>query len=125
MMTGCHQSDLRSVGSHLPESTIKRCMYSKTHPSPKSPFCQQTNMYLHVYVSHFCIFNVYGTCMAVYPPPIMYLSVIYCYLAPGGGCDVLFSPCLSVCVCVCLSVCVCVRPIIWYFISRLLEEILI
>ena len=31
------------------------------------------------------------------------------YLAPGGGCDVLFSPglsvCLSVCLCVCLSVC--------------------
>ena len=39
------------------------------------------------------------------------------YLAPGGGCEVLFSPCLSVCV--------CVRPIFWYFISRLLEEILI
>ena len=35
------------------------------------------------------------------------------------------SVCLSVCVCVCvcLSVCVCVRPIFWYFISRLLEEI--
>ena len=31
------------------------------------------------------------------------------------------SVCLSVCVCVC--VCVCVRPIFWYFISRLLEEI--
>ena len=35
----------------------------------------------------------------------------------------------SVCVCVCVSVCVCVcvylcvRPIFWYFISRLLEEI--
>ena len=27
----------------------------------------------------------------------------------------------SVCLCVC--VCVCVRPIFWYFISRLLEEI--
>ena len=34
------------------------------------------------------------------------------YLAPGGGCEVLFSPglsvCLSVCVCVCLSVCLCI-----------------
>ena len=30
------------------------------------------------------------------------------YLAPGGGCEVLFSPGLSVCVSVCLSVCVCV-----------------
>ena len=32
------------------------------------------------------------------------------YLAPGGGCEVLFSPglsvCLSVCVCVCLCICV-------------------
>ena len=33
-------------------------------------------MYLHVYLSHVCMFNVYG--LAVYPPPIMYLSVIYC-----------------------------------------------
>ena len=23
------------------------------------------------------------------------------YLSPGGGCEVLFSPCLSVCLCVC------------------------
>ena len=32
------------------------------------------------------------------------------YLAPGGGCEVLFSPGLSVCVClcVCVSVCLCV-----------------
>ena len=33
----------------------------------------------------------------------------------------------SVCVCVCVSVCLCVylcvRPIFWYFIARLLEEI--
>ena len=49
----------------------------------------------------------------------------HCYLAPGGGCEVLFSPGLSVClsVCVCVCVCVCVRPIFWYFISQLLEEI--
>ena len=44
------------------------------------------------------------------------------YLAPGGGCEVLFSPCLS---CLFVCVCLCVRPIFWYFISRLLEEILI
>ena len=35
--------------------------------------------------------------------------VVANYLAPGGGCEVLFSPglsvCLSVCVCVCVSVC--------------------
>ena len=34
---------------------------------------------------------------------------VHNYLAPGGGCEVLFSPglsvCLSVCVCVCVSVC--------------------
>ena len=46
---------------------------------------------------------------------------VHYYLAPGGGCEVLFSPGLSVCLSVCL--CVCVRPIFWYFISRLLEEI--
>ena len=41
---------------------------------------------------------------------------------PGGGCEVLFSPglsvCLSVCVCVCLSVCVSVCPaniLVFYF----------
>ena len=28
------------------------------------------------------------------------------YLAPGGGCEVLFSPGLSVCLSVCVSVCV-------------------
>ena len=45
------------------------------------------------------------------------------YLAPGGGCEVLFSPGLSVglsvCVSVCLSVCVCVcvsgRYLVFYF----------
>ena len=26
---------------------------------------------------------------------------VHYYLAPGGGCDVLFSPCLSVCLSVC------------------------
>ena len=47
------------------------------------------------------------------------------YLAPGGGCEVLFSPGLSVCVSVCLSVCVSVCPanILIFFIARLLEEI--
>ena len=50
---------------------------------------------------------------------------------PGGGggvaryCfhPVFLSVCLCVCLCVCVCVCVCVRPIFWYFISRLLEEI--
>ena len=33
------------------------------------------------------------------------------------------SVCMSVCLCVCVSVCLCVRPIFWYFIYRILEEI--
>ena len=46
------------------------------------------------------------------------------YLAPGGGCEVLFSPCRSVCVyvcgSVCLSVCLCVCPaniLVFYFLA--------
>ena len=53
--------------------------------------------------------------------------ILFCYLAPGWGCEALFSPSLSVCLSVCLCMCVClrVRPIFWYFffISQLLEEI--
>ena len=40
------------------------------------------------------------------------------YLAPGGGCEVLFSPGLSVCLSVCLCVCLCVCPaniLVFYF----------
>ena len=34
-------------------------------------------------------------------------DILCYYLAPGGGCEVLFSPvCLSVCLCVCVFVCV-------------------
>ena len=33
------------------------------------------------------------------------LTVMLHYLAPGGGCEVLFSPGLSVCLSVCVSVC--------------------
>ena len=51
------------------------------------------------------------------------VTIRHYYLAPGGGCEVLFSPGLSVCLSVCVCVCVCVRPIFWYFISRLLKEI--
>ena len=43
---------------------------------------------------------------------------------PEGVARYCFHPvCLSVCLCVCVCVCVCVRPIFWYFISQLLEEI--
>ena len=34
------------------------------------------------------------------------ICVSISYLAPGGGCEVLFSPGLSVCLSVCVSVCV-------------------
>ena len=43
------------------------------------------------------------------------------YLAPGGGCEVLFSPCLSVCVCVCL--CVCPANILVYYLSAIGRDI--
>ena len=46
---------------------------------------------------------------------------------PEGALCIVFTRyvCLSLCVCVCVwvCVCVCVRPIFWYFISRLLEEL--
>ena len=55
-----------------------------------------------------------------------YVNILRCYLAPGGGCEVLFSPglsvclsvCVCVCVCVCLSACLCVCPaniLVFYF----------
>ena len=45
-------------------------------------------------------------------------AVFNIYLAPGGGCEVLFSPGLSVCVSMCLCVCISVCPaniLIFYF----------
>ena len=50
----------------------------------------------------------------------MVLCMCTYYLTPGWGCEVLFSPglsvCLSVCVCVCVCVCVYVCPAnIWVF----------
>ena len=42
-------------------------------------------------------------------------SAKHSYLVLGEDCEVLFSPCLSVCL--------CVMPIFWYFIYLLLEEI--
>ena len=48
-------------------------------------------------------------------------SVPINYLAPGGGCEVLFSPGLSVC----LSVCVCVCPpnILVFYLSAISRDI--
>ena len=44
--------------------------------------------------------------MAIKCAPIIKLYSPYNYLAPVGGCEVLFSPGLSVCVSVCLCICV-------------------
>ena len=56
--------------------------------------------------------------------PLLYTMVMLITSPPEGVARYCFHPvCLSVCVCVCLSVYLCVRPIFWYFISRLLEEI--
>ena len=47
------------------------------------------------------------------------------YLAPGGGCEVLFSPGLSVCLSVCVSVCLSVCPanILVFYISAIRRDI--
>ena len=47
---------------------------------------------------------------------------VHYYLAPGGGCEVLFSPGLSVCVSVCLCMCVSVCPanILVFYLYRIL-----
>ena len=63
------------------------------------------------------LYSYYGGCCAVNNfsnkkhvvdlGVVIVTSTVY-YLAPGGGCEVLFSPGLSVCLCVCLSVCLCI-----------------
>ena len=45
-----------------------------------------------------------------------FISIYSIYLAPGGGCEVLFSPGLSVCVSVCL--CVCPANILVFYGSK-------
>ena len=58
----------------------------------------------------------------------VYRAIVYyyCYYYYNNS-NIITSPPEGVArycfVCVCLCVCVCVRPIVWYFISRLLEEI--
>ena len=51
-------------------------------------------------------------------------SLIVMTSPPEGVARYCFHP--SICVmfvCLCVCVCVCVRPIFWYFISRILEDI--
>ena len=47
-----------------------------------------------------------------------FMVILECcnYLAPGGVCEVLFSPGLSVCLCVCVSVCPA-NILVFYFSS--------
>ena len=45
------------------------------------------------------------------------------YLAPGGGCEVLFSPGLSVCVCVWVCVSVCPANILVFYFSAIRRDI--
>ena len=50
------------------------------------------------------------------------MASIY-YLAPGGGCEVLFSPGLSVCVCVSVCVSVCPANILVFYFSAIRRDI--
>ena len=45
------------------------------------------------------------------------------YLAPGGGCEVLFSPGLSVCVCLSVCDCVCPANILVFYFSAIRRDI--
>ena len=75
---------------------------------------------LHIYTYYFYLNN--NTLLFCY---FFAFDCCWGYL-PEGVARYCFHPvCLCVCVCVCVCVCLylCVRPIFWYFISRLLEEI--
>ena len=70
-------------------------------------FCLHFGLYIYIYIS-----------------TINKSYYLFITLPPEGVARYCFHPvCLSVCLCICLCVCVCVRPIFWYFISRLLEKI--
>ena len=59
---------------------------------------------------------MYMLCYLLYAWQIKVINIITS--PPEGVARYCFHP-------VCVSVCVCVQPIFWYFIYRLLEEILI
>ena len=50
-------------------------------------------------------------------------NIIRYYLAPGGGCEVLFSPGLSVCLSVCVCVCVVSGQYFGIFFSAIRRDI--
>ena len=47
--------------------------------------------------------------------------ILLSYLGPGGGCEVLFSPGLSVCLSVCVSV--CPADILVFYLSAIRRDI--
>ena len=51
------------------------------------------------------------------------ILVCYDYLAPGGGCEVLFLPGLSVCVCLSVCVSVCPADILVFYLSAISRDI--
>ena len=51
------------------------------------------------------------------------MCILYVYLAPEGGCEVLFSPCLSVCVCLSVCLCVCTANILVFYFSAIRRDI--
>ena len=65
--------------------------------------------------------------MAMHVNVIMQLSYGYgianYYLAPEGGCEVLFSPGLSVCVSVCVCISVCPANILIFYFSATRRDI--
>ena len=72
--------------------------------------------------------NIPGANLAfhIYCSTVLGQRTIHCYLPPEGVVRYCFHPvclCVSVCLSVCVSAYMCVRPIFWYFISCLIEEI--
>ena len=81
-----------------------------------------------VFTRSVCLCVCVSVCMCVCVSVYLCVCVSVCQCVCVSVClcvcvSVCLCVCVSVCLCVCVSVCLCVRPIFWYFISRLLEEI--
>ena len=91
----------------------KITFYSKLYDIDLLENCTHDRTYITLYVHEFLL-SLHQHCFFGQKSPTYYLN----YLAPGGGCEVLFSPGLSVCRSVCLSVCLSVCPantLVFYF----------
>ena len=90
---------------------------SYSHWTPYLTRYHQEN-YWNISLEHFVF-------VTVFQASIPFDSFSLVTSPPEGVARYCFHPvCMCVCVCVCVCVYLCVRPIFWYFISRLLEEIL-